>query len=74
MGLISSTVTRAPDEYIFVSDDPVPSMWYPLPGLSVFSLNACAVEQFYFTTLVWTREIFLVKQIAHVAIAKCTLG
>ena len=32
MGLTSSTVTRAPDEYIFVSDDPVPSMWYPLPG------------------------------------------
>ena len=72
MGLASSTVTRAPDEYIFVSDDPVPSMWYPLPGLSVlFSLNACAVDQFYYA-LVWTREIFLVKQIAHVAIAKCT--
>ena len=35
-----------------------------------FSLNARAVDQFYFTTLVWTREIFPVKQIAHVAIAK----
>ena len=35
-----------------------------------FSLNACATDQFYFTTLVWTREIFPVKQIAHVAIAK----
>ena len=39
MGLISSTVSRAPDEYIFVSDDPVPSMWYPLPGLRVFLLT-----------------------------------
>ena len=28
----SSTVTRAPEEYIFISDDPVPSMWYPLLG------------------------------------------
>ena len=36
MGLTSSTVTRAPDKYIFVSDDPVPSMWYPLLVLSVF--------------------------------------
>ena len=39
-----------------------------------FSLNACAAHQFCFTTLVWTRDIFSVKQIAHVAIAKCTLG
>ena len=39
-----------------------------------FSLNACAVDQFYFSKLVWTREIFPVKQIAHVAIPKCTLG
>ena len=51
MGLTSSTVTRAPDEYIFVSDDPVPSMWYPLSVLSVFSLNACAVDQFYYTCM-----------------------
>ena len=35
-----------------------------------FSLNACAADQFYLTTLVWTREIFPVKQIAYVAIAK----
>ena len=32
MSLSQSTVTRAPDEYILVSDDPVPSMWYPLLG------------------------------------------
>ena len=32
MSLSPSTVTRAPDEYILVSDDPVPSMWYPLLG------------------------------------------
>ena len=32
-----------------------------------FSLNACAADQLYFTTLVWSREIFPVKQIAHVA-------
>ena len=32
MGLTSPTVTRSPDVYIFVSDDPVPSMWYPLLG------------------------------------------
>ena len=37
MVVTSSTVTRAPDEYIFVSDDPVPSMWYPLLEQSVFS-------------------------------------
>ena len=36
----------------------------------VFSLNACAVDQFYVITLVWTRDIFAVKQIIHVAIAK----
>ena len=30
-----------------------------------FSLNACAADQFYFNTLVWTCEIFPVKQIAH---------
>ena len=35
-----------------------------------FALHACAVDQFYFTTLLWTREIFPVKQLAHVAIAK----
>ena len=28
-----------------------------------FSLNACAVDQFYFAKLVWTRQIFPVKQI-----------
>ena len=32
MGLTSSTVTRSSEKYIFVSDDPVPSMWYPLLG------------------------------------------
>ena len=41
----------------------------PITGTKRF-LNACAADQFYFTTLVWTREIFPVKQIAHVAIAK----
>ena len=35
-----------------------------------FSLHACAADQFYFTTLAWSREISPVKQIAHVAIAK----
>ena len=42
----------------------------PITGTKPFSLNACAADQFYFTTIVWTREIFPVKQIAHVAIAK----
>ena len=28
---------RQTNEYIFVSDHPVPSMWYPLLGQSVFS-------------------------------------
>ena len=42
----------------------------PITGKKAFSLNACAADQFYFTTLVWTREIFPVKQIAQVAIAK----
>ena len=35
-----------------------------------FSLNACAADQFYITSLVWTRDIFSVKHITHVAIAK----
>ena len=42
----------------------------PITGTKAFSLNACAEDQLYFTTLVWTRQIFPVKQIAHVAIAK----
>ena len=43
----------------------------PITGTKRFLLtDACAADQFYFTTLVWTREIFPVKQIAHVAIAK----
>ena len=37
MGHKLSTVTWAPDKYIFVSDDPVPSLWYSLLGQSVFS-------------------------------------
>ena len=36
----------------------------------MFSLNACAVDQIYITTLVWIREIFPLKQITLVAIAK----
>ena len=72
MGVYGSYI--APDEYIFVSDDPVPSIFGTHYWDKAFSLNACAVDQVYFTTLVWTREIFSVKQIAHVAIAKCTLG
>ena len=55
--------------YIFVSGDLVPSMWYSLLR-QIVSLDACAADQFYITTLVETREIFPVKQIAHVAIAK----
>ena len=39
----------------------------------VFSLDACAVDQFHIITLVWTREIFAVKQIAHIAIAKTNI-
>ena len=60
MGLTVYAVPCTPDEYIFVSDDPVTSMWYPLRGTKRF-LNACASDQFYFTTLVWTREIFFRK-------------
>ena len=37
MGLTLPTVTWPLDEYIFVSDDPIASMWYPLLGQSVFS-------------------------------------
>ena len=37
MGLTLPTVTLPPDEYIFVSGNPVASMWYPLMGQSVFS-------------------------------------
>ena len=44
-------------------------MWYSLLRQSV-SLDTCAADQFYITTLVLTREIFPVKQIKHVAIAK----
>ena len=44
-------------------------MWYSLLRKSV-SLDACAADQFYITTLVLTREIFPVKQITLVAIAK----
>ena len=47
--------------------------WYHTCGTpycnKVFSLYACAADQFNITTLTWTREIFPVKQIAHVAIA-----
>ena len=69
MGHVLSTVTWAPDKYIFVSGDLLPSMWYSLLRQSV-SLDACAAYQFYITTLVRTREIFPMKQITHVAIAK----
>ena len=44
-------------------------MWYFLLRQSV-ALDACAADQFYITTLVLSREIFPVKQITHVAIAK----
>ena len=37
---------------------------------TVFSLISCAADQFYITTLVWTLEIFPVKQLPHVAITK----
>ena len=36
----------------------------------VFSLNACAADQFYVTTLVCTREISPVKHITHIAFSK----
>ena len=54
---------------MFVSVNPVPSIWYSLLG-KMFSLNACAVDQFYITTLLWIREIFPLKKITLVAIAK----
>ena len=54
---------------IFVSDDLLPSLWYSLLRKSVF-LDACAADQFCITTLVLTHEIFPVKQMTHVAIAK----
>ena len=44
------------------SGDLLPSMWYSLLRKSV-SLDACAADQFYITTLLLTREIFPVKQI-----------
>ena len=37
----------------------------------VFSLDVCAADQFYITTLKWTREMFPVKQITHLTIACC---
>ena len=37
-------------------------MWYSLLGKKVIlSLNACASDQFYIASLVWTRDIFPVK-------------
>ena len=36
----------------------------------ILSLNAWASDQFYIASLVWTRDIFPVKHITHVAIAK----
>ena len=70
MGLTLPTVTWPSDEYIFVFRWPGSIHVVPITGKKAFSRNACAADQFYFTTLVWTREIFPVKQIAQVAIAK----
>ena len=50
--------------YIFVPGDLLPSMWYSLLIKSV-SLDACAADQFYITTLVLTRESFPVKQVTR---------
>ena len=50
MGHILSTVTLAPDKYIFVSGDLLPSMWYSLLRKSV-SLDACAAILHYYTCI-----------------------
>ena len=49
MGLTSSTVTRAPDDLFQMTQyNPCGTHYWN----KAFSLNACAVDQFYFTKLV----------------------
>ena len=64
-----STVTWAPDKCIFLSDDPVPSLWYSLLKQGVFSWPMrCRSILHYYTCM--KSRYFPVKQITHVTIAK----
>ena len=53
------------DKYIFMSDDPVLSLWYYFTGTQFFDFNACAGDQFYMVNFIQIKHMSAFQYIRH---------